>query len=394
MAHSTSEKENVASHPTQMRGILNPTVIAESSSLIIQQSRQALAPRVHYSLLTSDSTRPQLFDANGRPTHLTSRASYKYHNGKLSVKRQRTRPVTETEPSAAPTNSELLAIARNDDSDTDAAGEEDWEVCDHDFTASPSVQLSSRRSELTGVRRSIPFLASLSVSRKPSPPTPSTRPPMPEMQQTLEPTTSPAIAEEVAPLTSEPQAVINLAPNLPTLLLATQESELTELSESEGHLYDYRLVPQRQAAAVAEARVSVQTKKGVIKRAATPAKALHEQKVRCVRGNWTFEEEVALVRFVLDGAGKFEWDEKAAQLAKRLPPGRGLDEVKTRWNTLLSYLNGPSAHPDLPTTPWSLEEDQKILSIVIDHTPTYARALLYGKQKTHKTRSPAASGSK
>lgn len=113
---------------------------------------------------------------------------------------------------------------------------------------------------------------------------------MPEMQQTLEPTTSPAIAEEVAPLTSEPQAVINLAPNLPTLLLATQESELTELSESEGHLYDYRLVPQRQAAAVAEARVSVQTKKGVIKRAATPAKALHEQKVRCVRGNWTFEE--------------------------------------------------------------------------------------------------------
>ncbi|KAG8957952.1 Cytochrome P450 7B1, partial [Tulasnella sp. 408] len=394
MTHSTSEKEkDAASHPTQTRGILDPTVIAESSSRIVQRSRQALAPKVHYSLLTSDSTRPQLFDANGRPTHLTSRASYKYHNGTLSVKKQRTRPATETEPSAAPTNSELLAIAHNDDSDTDAAGEEDWEVCDQDFTASPALQLSSRRSELTGVRRSIPFLASLSVSRKPSPPTPSSRTPMPEVHQTSEPTSSPAIAE-AAPPTSEPQAVINPVPKLPTLLPATQESELTELSESEGHLHDYRLVPQRLAAAVAEARVSVQTKKGAIKRAATPAKALHDQKVRPVRGNWTLEEEIDLVRFVLEGAGKFEWDEKAAQLSKRLPLGRSLDEAKTRWNTLLSYLDRSSAQSDRATTSWSLEEDQKILSIVIDYTPTYARALLYGKQKAHETRSPSAFGSK
>ncbi|KAG9049912.1 Cytochrome P450 7B1 [Tulasnella sp. UAMH 9824] len=395
MTHSTSEKGNVAaSHPTQTHGVLDPTVIAESSSRIIQQSRQALAPKIHYSLLTSDSTRPQLFDANGRPTHLTSRASYKYHNGKLSVKRQRTHPATETEPSAAPTNSELLAIAHNDDSDTDAPGEEDWEVCDQDFTASPALQLSSRRSELTGVRRSIPFFASLSVSRKPSPPTPSTRLPMPEMQQTSEPTASPT-PPEAATLTSEPQAaIIDPAPRLPTLLPATQESELTELSESEGHLHDYRLVPQRHAAAVAEARVSVQAKKGAIKRAATPAKALHDQKVRPVRGNWTLEEEIALVRFVLEGAGKFEWDEKAPQLAKRLPLGRSLDDAKARWSTLLSYLNGPSAQPNIAITTWSLDEDQKILSIVIDCTQTYARALVYGKQKNHETRSPSAFGSK
>lgn len=396
MALSVSEKANgVAAHPTQTRDVLDPTLIAESSSQILQRSRQTLAPKVHYSLL-GDSARPQLFDANGRPTNFTSRASYKYHNGKLSVKRQKTRPATRTEPSAAPTNSELLAIAHDDESDTDADGEKDWEVCDYDFTASPAVQLSlGRRTELTGVRRSIPFLASLSGARKLSPPTPSTRPPTPEMQQTSEPKTSP-VAAEVTPLTSEPRAVIHPPPELPPLLPATQESELTELGESEGLLYDYRLVPQRHAAAVAEARVSVQTKKGAIKRAATPAaKAPYDQKGRSGRGNWTLQEEIDLVRFILQDAGKVEWDKKGDQLLKRLPLGRSLDEVKTRWNELLSCLNGPSAHPELATaTTWSLDEDQKILSFVIDYTQPYTRAALFGKLQGHETRSPAAFGSK
>ncbi|KAG8934600.1 hypothetical protein FRC01_001701 [Tulasnella sp. 417] len=332
MALSASDKENdAASHPAQTRGVLDPTVIAASSSRILQQSRQALAPKVHYDLLTSDPARPQLFDANGRPTHLTSRASYKYHNGKLSVKRQKARLATETQPPAAPTNSELLAIAHNDDSDVDADGEQDWEDCNYDFTASP-VQLSAgRRTELTGVRRSIPFLASLSGARKLSPPTPPPRPPVPEVQQTSEPKPSPATAEVVAPPTSEPQPAPHPPPKLPALLPATQESELTELSESEGHLYDYPIVPQRHAAAVAEARVSVQTKKVAIKRGTTPAaRAPYDKKGRGVRGNWTLEEEIKLVRFVLEGASEFEWDKKAAQLSKRLPLRRSLNEVKAR----------------------------------------------------------------
>ncbi|KAG8970372.1 Cholesterol 7-alpha-monooxygenase [Tulasnella sp. 425] len=324
----------------------------------------------------------------------TSLASYKYHNGKLSVKKQKTRTTTQTRPSIAPTNSELLALARNDESDTDADGEEDWEACDYDFTASPPLQLSTgRRTELTGVRKSIPLLASLSVSRKVSPPTPPI-PRHPDPPRTSEPQGPPDTAKLAAP-TPEARAPIPSAP-VPTIL-PTQESELTELSESEGLLYyDYPLVPQRQAAAVAEARVSVQVKREVIKRVAPEVTTPYSQKGRPVRrSNWTLEEEIDLVRFIFETAAEFDWDKKAEKLPKRLPKGRRVDEVKARWATLLSYLNSLSLLPDSgDVSMWSVGEDEKIFSFVIDHIPTYGRALLFGKEKAKGTRSASAFGSK
>ncbi|KAG9015060.1 hypothetical protein FRB90_004972 [Tulasnella sp. 427] len=396
MSPSDSDKENAA---TSRDMTLNPIAIAESSSRIIQQSRQALAPKANFDPLSSSSSasRPQLFDAKGRPTHFPSRASYRYHNGTLSVKRQRTHaPSTQTQ-SSAPSTSELLALAENDDSDNDADGERDWEVCDHDFSAaSPPLQFSvGRRVELTGVRKSIPLLASLSMVRNVSPSAPG--PSAPEQPKSLEPERPPGPplpAPEPAVFASEPQKSIGgLLPPFP-LLPSTQESELTELGEFEGLLYDFPLVPQRQAAAAAEARFSVQVKREAIQRAIAPPKTPHGQKGRSGNGViWTVGEEIDLVRFIFKDSVQFEWDRKS--VSKQLPAGRSADEVQARWKTLLNYLNG---HGELPnaetTTPWSLDEDDEILSAIIDCIPTYGRALAFGKEQGGRIRTANAFGSK